>query len=386
MTGHFLKSIFPFITGKDRDRGREQELQNISAQVRTLMEDTAKDKKEMQAILSCMVEGVVVIDKNETIRIVSDPTVQMLDLRSRRIIGRPYWEVIRNERVIEAIRKVFEKKEVVRAELSTFLPKEQYFSMRVSPVLGDDGEISSITAVFHDISELKRLETIRSEFVANVSHELKTPLTSIKGFIETLESGALQDKDKAERFLAIIRKQTEQLENLVEDILKLSVLESRELKLSKTKIDLKALIERVVSDYSEDLKKKEQRYEFRSPQKLAVLGDPKKLEQLIANLMSNAIKYTPQGGKVAISVWLEGDEVRIDVTDTGAGIAPEHLSRIFERFYRVNKDRSKEEEGTGLGLAIVKHIAQAHNGRISVESREGHGSTFSVFLPAGLPK
>jgi two-component system phosphate regulon sensor histidine kinase PhoR len=350
------------------------------------MEDTAKDKKEMQAILSCMVEGVVVIDKNETIRIVSDPTVQMLDLRSRRIIGRPYWEVIRNERVIEAIRKVFEKKEVVRAELSTFLPKEQYFSMRVSPVLGDDGEISSITAVFHDISELKRLETIRSEFVANVSHELKTPLTSIKGFIETLESGALQDKDKAERFLAIIRKQTEQLENLVEDILKLSVLESRELKLSKTKIDLKALIERVVSDYSEDLKKKEQRYEFRSPQKLAVLGDPKKLEQLIANLMSNAIKYTPQGGKVAISVWLEGDEVRIDVTDTGAGIAPEHLSRIFERFYRVNKDRSKEEEGTGLGLAIVKHIAQAHNGRISVESREGHGSTFSVFLPAGLPK
>lgn len=360
---------------------RDQELQNISAQLQTQLSDIAKDKKEMQAILSGMVEGVIVIDKDETIRIVSEPTVQMLDLRAGRILGRPYWEVIRNERVIEAIRKVFGTKEVLKAELSAMLPKEQYFSMRVSPVLGDAGEINSVTAVFHDISELKRLEKIRSEFVANVSHELKTPLTSIKGFIETLESGAIHDKDKAERFLAIIRKQTEQLENLVEDILKLSVLESRELKLKKTKIDLKALIEEVAGDYSNDLREKNQRYEFRTPQHLVVLGDAKKLEQLIANLLSNAIKYTPQGGKISVSVWPEGDEVRIDITDTGVGIAPKHLSRIFERFYRVDKNRSKEQEGTGLGLAIVKHIVQAHDGRISVESREGHGSTFSVFLP-----
>jgi two-component system phosphate regulon sensor histidine kinase PhoR len=343
------------------------------------------DKNELQAILSSLVEGVVVIGSDERVLYVSPNFADLLDVRSREATGRSYWEVLRNQEINDSIKEAIDQNKALKKEIDIIGPKDACFSMQISPVLSEDGKLMSVAAIFHDITELKRFERMRTEFVANVSHELKTPLTSIKGFVETLQGGAFKEPETARRFLDIISKHADRLETLVDDLLTISSLESKELAMDLEKENVGNILQSVVGLSRPQIERFHHRLEVDIPDDLPpVKADRRRIEQVFLNLLDNAVKFTPQGGKIAVSARAEDGFVRIDVRDNGIGIESEHIPRLFERFYRVDKARSRELGGTGLGLAIVKHIILAHNGKIAVASKMQEGSTFSVFLPADI--
>ena len=357
-------------------------LDRTSEELQKRIHENTGDENELKAILSSMVEGVIVIDKNDRIVILTEAMADMLELRSQQAVGKPYWEIIRHDEINTLIRDALMNKTAVRRELSVIFPKETYFSMQISPILSEHRELAGIVAVFHDITEIKSLEKIRSEFVANASHELKTPLTSIKGFVETLQDADLNDKSTTKRFLDIIYTHTKRLENLVNDLLSLSAIESKEAKFHLEPSDVGLVIENIVHLYKSKLESKKHLFTLDLPAAIPqVVMDSRKMEEVFSNLLDNAIKFTPQGGTISIRVYEEAEFLRVDVQDSGIGIPPEHLSRIFERFYRVDRVRSREMGGTGLGLAIVKHILLRHNRKVAVQSEPQKGSTFSVFLP-----
>jgi two-component system phosphate regulon sensor histidine kinase PhoR len=226
------------------------------------------------------------------------------------------------------------------------------------------------------------MDKVRTDFVANVSHELKTPLTSIKGFVETLEDGAIDDRENAERFIAIIKKHTERLSNIINDLLSLSELELGKDRLAKTRFDLKGLLDEVSLGFGHAISVKNEALKIDSSgDDFFITADKAKIEQVLVNLIDNAVKYNKEGGTVRISLLERDDKVMITVEDEGVGIPKEYLSRIFERFYRVDKARSSQLGGTGLGLAIVKHIVLLHDGDVSIESQVNYGTKVIVTLP-----
>ncbi len=357
-------------------------LNQMSADLQKKVAEIMRDKNELQAILSSMVEGVVVISQDERIVILSAPVYEMLEFRSREVIGKPYWEVIRHEEINSLLKEAMVHRRSIQKEITIISPQERHFSVQVSAVLLNSDRLSGVVAVFHDITNLKRLDRVRAEFVANVSHEFKTPLTTIKGFVETLQDGAVLDKEKAKRFLDIIHKHTERLEYLVNDLLDLASLESPEAPTNLELQDIGPLIDSAVNLFKKQIEDKSLKLEVAIAKDLPKIPLAQhKIEQVFSNLIDNAIKFTPEGAAVMIQAHHDNGGVRIDFIDTGIGIDAEHLPRIFERFYRVDKGRSRDMGGTGLGLAIVKHIIQNHQGKISVESQPGIGTTFSVFLP-----
>lgn len=359
-----------------------ENLNDMSSVLQEQIQKITTDKNELQAILSSLVEGVVVIGTDGRMMYLSPNFCDLLDVRSREVTGRLYWEVIRNQEINNSIKEAITIQKAVKKDIDILGPQDSFFSMQVSPVFNSEKQLKSIVAIFHDITEHKRFERLRTEFVANVSHELKTPLTSIKGFVETLQSGALKDPQNANRFLDIIDKQTNRLENLVNDLLTLSSLESQELVMDFQKDKVDKIISSVVGLHKAQFERMGHSIDFSIPENLpAVSVDRQRIEQVFLNLLDNASKFTPQGGKILVEAVREGDFMRVDVRDNGIGIAAEHLPRLFERFYRVDKARSRELGGTGLGLAIVKHIVLAHNGKVNVSSKLGSGTTFSVFLP-----
>jgi two-component system phosphate regulon sensor histidine kinase PhoR len=357
-------------------------LNEMSSVLQDQIQQITNDKNEQQAILSSLIEGVVVINVDGRMMYLSPNFCDLLDVRSRDANGRLYWEVIRNQEINDSIKEAIANQKAVKKDIEVIGPQDAFFSMQVSPVFNDDKKLVSVVAIFHDITEHKRFERLRTEFVANVSHELKTPLTSIKGFVETLQSGALKDPENAKRFLDIIDKQTNRLESLVNDLLTLSSLESKELFMDFHKDTIDKVLSAVMGLYKTQFIRMGHSVDLNVPQNLPPISfDRQRIEQVFLNLLDNAVKFTPQGGKISINACLEGDFIRVDVRDTGIGIAGEHIPRLFERFYRVDKARSRELGGTGLGLAIVKHIVLAHQGRVAVTSKIGDGTTFSVFLP-----
>lgn len=360
-------------------------VRNVNEMSEVLQQQIQKvtdDKNELQAILSSLVEGVIVIGVDERVMYLSPNFCDMLDVRSREGTGRPYWEVIRNQKINDSIKEAIAHKRAVKKDVDVIGPQDTYFSLQVSPVLDDERSLRSVVAIFHDITELKKFERLRTEFVANVSHELKTPLTSIKGFVETLQSGVLKDKENAKRFLDIIGKQTDRLESLVNDLLTLSSLESRGLPMDFREENIGKIIQSVLGLNKSQIERLGHSIQVAVPLNLpAIRVDRQRIEQVVLNLLDNAVKFTPQGGVIAIKAAVDGNFIRLDVRDNGIGIASEHIPRLFERFYRVDKARSRDLGGTGLGLAIVKHIIMVHNGKISVTSKVGEGSTFSIFLP-----
>ncbi len=346
------------------------------------LKDSKADRENLETILSSMVEAVIVIDARGKIVHASPNFCQLLELRSKETTDKLYWEVIWNQEINDSIREALSQKRAVRKEINIIGPQESFFSMQISPVMDRADKLLSLIAIFHDITELKKLEKVRAEFVANVSHELKTPLTAIKGFVETLKTSAKDDPAAAKRFLDIIEKQAQQLENLVNDLLLLSSIEFRENKMNIQAEPLGRIISSVMDVQKRAMDEKGHQVVIDIPADLPrVLADRQRLEQVFMNLLDNAAKFTPPGGRIIVKAKWEKPYVRVEVIDNGVGIPAEHLSRVFERFYRVDKARSREAGGTGLGLAIVHQIVSAHQGKVEVESSPDYGSTFRIFLP-----
>ena len=346
------------------------------------LEKMTLEKNELEAVIDSMAEGVIIVGVNQQIQLISANLNEMLEMRSQQTVGKSFWEVIRNQEINDSLKQALNEKQAVRKEIAILGPQESHFSVQVSPVFSSKKNLVSVVAVFHDITKLAKFERMRSEFVANVSHELKTPLTSIKGFVETLQGGAVREEENARRFLEIIAKQTERLEHLVKNLLTLSAIESQDSPMDCRKESLVNIIKVAVEMSQGDLEKKGHQLNLNISSQLPfVYANQPQMEQVFINLLDNAIKFTPPNGKITIEVIKDGNFIRADIKDSGFGIAPEHLSRIFERFYRVDKARSTELGGTGLGLAIVKHIVSAHQGKIAVQSTLNQGTTFSIYLP-----
>ncbi len=328
-------------------------------------------KEELDGKISSLQEGILVLDKQEKI-LIANASLQNI-INAELSEGKLYWEALREPKLNDLIKKVRILKQNVVSEIELnnriFLCSATFLSYK-----------EEITIVFHDITENKRLEKIKTDFVLNVSHELRTPLTSIKGFLETIEPGQLSDENR--HFIDIIKRNTNRLINIVNDLLVLSELEEKGLKLQLEDVYLKPLIERVSKIFEQQLTVKGFSIDITAGPDLPVIkGDPFKLEQVFINLIDNALKYMEKGG-ITINISAHDNKIVVTVQDTGSGIPSEHLPRIFERFYVVDKSRSKKLGGTGLGLSIVKHIILLHNGVINVESTPDKGTTFTITLPA----
>ncbi|MBA2525831.1 MAG: hypothetical protein H0V18_08625 [Pyrinomonadaceae bacterium] len=265
-------------------------------------------------------------------------------------------------------------------EIETHDPR-RVFDLRVVPLGSSDGiTTAGAIGVFFDITQLEKLERVRQEFLSNVSHELRTPLTAIVAFVETLEAGALDDRENSERFLEIIRKNAARMQNLIDDILELSAIEAGNVGVKAEEIELRPLVNDVITSLASKASSRGITVSNHVQPDTLVFVDSRRLEQMLTNLVDNAIKFNRDGGMVAIGCEA-GTRTRILVKDTGEGIPAQHLERLFERFYRVDRARSREMGGTGLGLAIVKHLARAHGGEVKVSSELGQGSTFEIDLP-----
>ncbi|MFH0828428.1 MAG: ATP-binding protein [Candidatus Omnitrophota bacterium] len=378
-----LERIFGEKSGREkRGKSRDEFFRFDSAvkKVNSKIAQLEKEKSHVQAILDSMIEGVIALDGGARIAAVNPAAAKIFQIADNQAIGRFFLEVIPNNAIYEIITEVLGNGEFLSRELDLVWPARRIFQVNASPIFEGD-EVSGCLLVIHDITEMRRLEAIRSDFVANVSHELKTPLTSIKGFVETLLDGAWKDKENAPRFLEIIHGHTERLNNLINDLLELSFLESGEMKLDKNEFDFKELADKTLLNFKARLNEKNISAGNKIPPGTKVNADSGKLEQALANLIDNAIKFSPE--KSSINVYSESldNRLKVIVEDFGPGIPAKHLPRLFERFYRVDKARSSELGGTGLGLSIVKHLIELHKGTVGVESVEGLGSKFWFIIP-----
>jgi two-component system phosphate regulon sensor histidine kinase PhoR len=363
--------------------GLAETLNRMAAQLDEKIRIMARQQQEQEAILASMVEGVLAVDAGGRVLSLNQAAAAMLGAEPHAAVGRPIQEVVRNADLERLLTAVLEGGESAEGEVTLRLDVDRVFQVRGAPLRDADGREIGALVVLHDVTRLARLETMRRDFVANVSHELKTPITSIQGFIETLREGAVNDPAKAAQFLEILARQADRLNALIEDLLSLSRIEreSEAQRVERQKTDLREVVEAAAADCSPRASERGITVRVGAPDALWADVDARMIEQAVANLLDNAIKFSEQGSVVEVEAEEDGKERRVRVRDRGCGIAPEHLDRIFERFYRVDKGRSRDLGGTGLGLAIVKHIMQAHGGRVSVQSVPGQGSTFTLHLP-----
>jgi len=344
------------------------------------VKNISSEKARLEAILSGMFEGVMLTNEKGEITLMN-PSVRKIFLIDSAPEGKKPLEVMRNNSIQEIVDKVLMENQGVSREVAVTMPEQKTIMVSGAPVI-KEGVVEGAVLVFHDITELKRLEDIRRDFVANVSHELRTPISSIKGYAETLLDGKVENNDTVKEFMGIIYQDSNRLANLIDDLLDLSRIESGKMKMEFEPLDIKPVAKRCMDVLERSAKDKSLKIKFDIATELPrVLGDEKRLSQVFLNLLDNAIKYTPEGGTILINTSIMENMVQVDVSDTGIGISEKDMPRIFERFYRVDKARSRELGGTGLGLSIVKHIVQAHNGQIWAQSTLGQGSTFSFTIP-----
>jgi two-component system, OmpR family, phosphate regulon sensor histidine kinase PhoR len=355
-------------------------LNSMGENIRERINEILNNNSKFEAVLLSMFDGIMVIDPNGTIQLINDTLMDLLEIKGNPVGKKPI-EVIRNTQVQDIAESVLNMTSgVITKEENLIFPQAKTLLIHATPV-ARGGKTLGAVIVFNDITELRRLETIRKDFVANVSHELRTPVSNIKGYTETLLDGAIDDKKHATDFVKIIHAESERLALLINDILDLSKIESDVFKLNIKQHHLYELINRAWTKLQKDAKDKSMILENKVSPELVINLDDNLMTQVFMNLIHNAIKYSPENSKIIVSASKQNDLLRVDVQDQGMGIPEKDLPRIFERFYRVDKARSKELGGTGLGLAIVKHIVQTHGGEVSVKSTEGHGSTFSFTIP-----
>ncbi len=356
--------------------------QQLSERITTIIED----KKQIQAILSSMIEGVLAVNGAGNIVSINSAAAKALGIDESSALGHNFEEVVRNQEIQKFIRSIFEGNRPSETDINTASSGQRILQLHGTNLTDSKGGKNGAVVVLHDITRLRRLEDVRRDFVANVSHELKTPITSIKGFIETLQDGAADNPEETARFLEIIARHADRLNAIVDDLLSLSRLEedSESRRVFFEMAYIKPIISSAVELAATKAQKKNISIIMECDENITAKVNSVLIEQAIFNFIDNAIKYSNPETKIQVKAMLQNDKLDISVSDTGNGIEEQHLPRLFERFYVVDKSRSRKLGGTGLGLSIVKHIALVHGGEVSVVSQPGQGSTFSLCLPAHL--
>ncbi|WP_203361507.1 ATP-binding protein [Bacillus sp. REN10] len=353
----------------------------LARNLQEMMQAQEVHQNRLTALIENMESGILLLDDRGFIIVVNKSFKKFFHVKNERLIKKRYYEAIQYKEVIDIIEEVFMTEENVRRQLLLSLGIERkHFEVSGAPIIGTNDEWKGILIVFHDITEIKKLEQMRKDFVANVSHELKTPITSIKGFTETLLDGAMNDPEALSMFLNIILKESERMQTLVMDLLDLSKIEQKGIVLNLKPVCVDEVIEEIIPTLEHRMTNKQIELTLNMAKGLEIIGDFYRLKQVFINLINNAILYTQEGGSIQIKGLDQGSYVEVQVSDNGIGIKEEEVPRIFERFYRVDKARSRNSGGTGLGLAIVKHILEAHDGKISVRSKVNEGTTFIVTL------
>ena len=368
--GEFNAKVF--LNTNDELRELADSFNSMTEDIKNLFLKLAQQKEELNNIISSVQAGIMMLDGSGKVLIVNKGFKDIL--KNDVIDNRYYWEIFKEPEFKEFIGKVIDEKKNIIEEVK--VNQRIYLSSITFVPLNNN-----IIFIFHDITDIKNLENMKKDFITNVSHELKTPLTAIKGFIETIESESLDIESK--HYLEIINRHTNRLINIVNDLLLLSSLEEKENELKLEKVELNSLLKDTIKIFCQKLKDKHVKISFNDNNTLYIYGDSFKLEQVFINLIDNAVKYTDKG-EIKISTWQIKDEIEIEISDTGIGIQEDKINRIFERFFVVDSSRSKAIEGNGLGLSIVKHIVLIHKGKIDIESRLGVGTKVTVTLPSNL--
>ncbi len=358
-------------------------LNEMAAQLRDRILTITGQRNELETILASMTEGVFAVDSGGRIVSANKAAAQLLDVDLAQIQGRAIEEIIHNVELQQFIRDALSSGKPAEGDLSFSLEGGRHFRVHAAQLVDPRGPRAGIVIVLSDMTRLRRLEDLRRDFVANVSHELKTPVTSIQGFAEALEAAGAKDPEQTRRYLSIIARHAQRLNAIIEDLLSLSRLEDgvERRNISFETAKLKGVLAAALEMSSVKAEEKRMKVVLSCDEDLEARINAPLLEQAILNLLDNAIKYSEPGGAIEVRALAQDSDVAISVKDDGCGIPPEHLSRIFERFYVADKGRSRKLGGTGLGLAIVKHIAQVHGGYVAVESTPGRGSTFTLHLP-----
>ncbi|MEK6725762.1 MAG: ATP-binding protein [Deltaproteobacteria bacterium] len=364
----------------------DSELSRLSSELRVTLEKLKDEKEQREAILASMEEGVIVTDPKGNVTMANRKAEELFgkELLEKRVV-----EISRNPELHRIIEEGSKKGETVTGEITIAAPNSVSLSVTMTPLIRNTERLGSVI-VFHEITLLKKLETMRIDFVANVSHELKTPLTAIKGFAETLKEGAINDKEHAARFVDIIKENADRLSRLVEDLLTLSNIELGKVSFDIRAVEIEEVARMVISTLEPKAKAKGLNLELDIEKGVHALSDKDRLAQILLNLVDNGIKFTEKGSvrinariitSQPLNLLTSGALVQISVTDTGTGIPPKDIPRLGERFYRVDPARSRELGGTGLGLAIVKHLVASMGGKLSIESEYGKGTRISFIIP-----
>ena len=365
----------------DRDLAQiARAIEQVAGQLRSRLREVSEDEAQLGAVLEAMVEGVLVVDTRGVILLANSRLRELFDVHGE-IAGRRLLEGVRNADLDAILAESAETDETVARSIA--LPGPNHRTVQVLAArFPSEGERTGTVTVFHDTTELMRLEEVRRDFVANASHELRTPLAAIRGFAETLLESASLSPEEQKNYLEVIHRHAQRLSSLVEDLLELSTIESRSLRLEFAPVDVARTAENLIADSRLRLEERRIDAALRSDTRPLALADARAVDQVLGNLLDNALKYTEPGGSIEIVVEERLGCVRVSVADTGIGIPDQDTSRIFERFYRVDRARSRALGGTGLGLSIVKHLVQVMGGEISVKSALGRGSTFAFTLPS----
>ncbi len=370
-------------------RAHRRELDSLRTELQRLRraQDTATAEAlaRQEAVFDSMIEGVLVLDERGRVQLANRAFVHMFGAPGGEAAGwrgRALLEAVRVQEIARIAERAVQQGRVADEELRLPGEPERWLQINAAALRGPDAQPRGVILVFHDLTRLKQLERTRQEFVANVSHELRTPLSHIRGYVETLLDGAKDDPRVAARFLETIARNAERLRLLIEDLLTISELESGRVALQMQPVALRPLVQKVIEEFHTRAALRRVSL-FNAVPELCVRADTARLEQVLSNLVDNAIKYGRIEGRVTVSARaLESGEIEVAVADDGPGLPAEALERVFERFYRVDKARSREQGGTGLGLSIVKHIVQSHGGRVWAHSEPGRGATFYFTLPA----
>jgi two-component system phosphate regulon sensor histidine kinase PhoR len=358
-------------------------LNQMAGQLDDKIKTIVEQKNEQEAVLESMVEGVIAVDNDGKIINLNQAAAKLFHLDATKSINRNVYEIITFKDLVNLIKRTLKEKNPGEQELTLDENETLYIQVNGAVLKNAKEKVIGAVIVLNNVTRLRRLEKVRRDFVANVSHEIRTPLTTIKGFTETLLDGAAEDPKNVRGFLKIISKQSDRLNSIIEDLLILARLEQEDerAQIEFNDVSLKKVLKSAVKVCMHSAEKKKVDLILETQNNLLPRINPDLLEQAIVNLVENAIKYSTKGGQVSIKAITKNREIEISVKDFGSGIPEKHLPRLFERFYRVDKSRNREQGGTGLGLSIVKHILQVHGGRVSVDSELGKGSIFSLYIP-----